>query len=83
MNDPYKILHLQNANSAAELAENELRKGNIRFDHYVVTNEQEYLQALDKYKPDIILCDYSSANLNSTGALNIIKRLNLNIPFIN
>ncbi len=82
MYDSYKILHLQNAASAAELTERALRKGHIKFDHYVVDNELEYLKALEEYKPDIILCDHSFGNLKSKGALEIFKSHDLDIPFV-
>ncbi|HEX8279623.1 MAG TPA: response regulator, partial [Segetibacter sp.] len=82
MINKYKILHLEDLPTDAELTARELRKSNINFEHFVVDNEKSFSQALDTYAPDIILCDHSISNFNSTEALAIFKCKKLDIPFI-
>ena len=78
----YKILHLEDVASDAELAARELKKSHIEFEQCVVDTEAEYTDALEHFKPDIILCDHSLASFNSREALAIFKTKHLNIPFI-
>lgn len=77
----YKILHLEDVHSDAELAARELRK-TIDFDHLVIDSETAYINALEQYCPDVILCDHSLPSFNSLEALKIVKRKKLQIPFI-
>src|SRR4051812_4088784 len=82
MNTKYRVLHLEDVSTDAELVARELQKNNIDFEHYVVGTEEEYLRALDEFYPDIILCDHSLPSFNSLGAIKIIKERKLHIPFI-
>ena len=81
MNSKYKILHLEDVQSDAELVARELQKS-IDFDHLVIDSENEYLNALERFCPDVILCDHSLPSFNSLEALKIVKRKKLHIPFI-
>lgn len=82
MNDKYKILHLEDISTDAELVARVLKESNIDFDHLVIDSENEYLEALYSFAPDIILCDHTLPSFNSFEALRIIKERKLNIPFI-
>ena len=82
MKTKYKILHLEDVATDAELAARELKKSNLNFEQLVVDTEQEYTEALDYYNPDIILCDHSLASFNSREALKIFRTKNLSIPFL-
>lgn len=82
MSEKIKILHLEDLPSDAELAEYELRKGNIRFEKRDVDNKEDYEKMLIDFKPDIILSDHSLPSFNSFNALAILKENNLDIPFI-
>ncbi|MCW3109317.1 MAG: domain S-box, partial [Segetibacter sp.] len=82
MTDRYKILHLEDVSTDAELVARELEKSNISFEHLVINSEKDYVQALDQFSPDIILCDTSLHSFNSHEAIKIIKTKKLYIPFI-
>jgi signal transduction histidine kinase/FixJ family two-component response regulator len=82
MNTKYKILHLEDVATDAELAARELKKSNLNFEQLVVDTEQEYTDALEHYNPDVILCDHSLASFNSREALSIFKAKKLTIPFL-
>ena len=47
-----------------------------------VMNKADYLEALDIFKPDIILSDYNLPQYNGIEALNDLNARNLLIPFI-
>jgi PAS domain S-box-containing protein len=81
MNSKYKILHLEDVQSDAELVARELKKS-IDFDYLVIDSEKAYLNALEQFRPDVILCDHSLPSFNSLEALKIVKRKKLHIPFI-
>ncbi|HEY0042220.1 MAG TPA: PAS domain S-box protein [Flavisolibacter sp.] len=81
MNQNYKVLHLEDVATDAELAAKELKK-NLDFEHLVIDTEKAFLEALDNFHPDVILCDHSLPSFNSLEALKIVKRKKLHIPFI-
>lgn len=81
MNPKYKILHLEDVQSDADLVARELRKS-IDFERLVIDSEKAYLDALEQFCPDVILCDHSLPSFNSLEALKIVKRKKLQIPFI-
>ena len=80
--EKYKILHLEDVASDAELVARSLKKSHILFDHLVIDTEAEFLTALTDFVPDVILCDHSLPAFNSFEALRIIKARKLTIPFI-
>lgn len=82
MQKKYKILHLEDVPTDAELVARELSANNIAFEHHVVDSEVEYVKALKDFSPDIILSDHSMPNFNSFEAFRILKEQELNIPFI-
>ena len=82
MNNKYRILHLEDVASDAELVARELKENNISFDYLVVDSEGEYIKALNQFSPDIILSDHSLPAFNSIEAFKILKAQKLNIPFI-
>lgn len=81
MNLKYKVLHLEDVPGDAELVARELRKS-IDCDHLVIDSEKAYLNALEQFQPDVILCDHSLPSFNSLEALKIVKQKKLYIPFI-
>ncbi|HEX8277386.1 MAG TPA: PAS domain-containing protein, partial [Segetibacter sp.] len=82
MSDKYRILHLEDLPSDAELVARELKKSDIEFEQCVVDTEDTYLEALHEFNPDIILCDHSLPSFNSFEAIKIVKAKKLHIPFI-
>jgi PAS domain S-box-containing protein len=81
MNQNYKVLHLEDVPSDAELAARELKRS-FGFEHLVIDTEEAFMHALDNFYPDVILCDHSLPSFNSLEALRIVKRKKLHIPFI-
>jgi PAS domain S-box-containing protein len=82
MSEKYKILHLEDVTSDAELVAYELKRNKINFEQLVIDQEVDFINALDNFVPDIILCDHSLPAFNSLEALRIVKEKKLFIPFI-
>ena len=77
-----KILHLEDIASDAELVDRALKKAGIAFEKCLVDTRKEYIEALDKFQPDVILSDHSLPQFNSLEALNLLKESGRDIPFI-
>jgi len=78
----YKILILEDMQTDAELLENELRKGKLRFVSKQVMTREDFINALDNFAPDIILSDYNLPQFDGLAALEIAKEKYPDIPFI-
>jgi CheY-like chemotaxis protein len=77
-----KILHLEDVESDAELVDRALKKAGINFEKCLVDTRQEYIEALETFRPDVILSDHSLPKFNSLEALNLLKESGRDIPFI-
>ncbi|MGM0464143.1 MAG: response regulator [Bacteroidota bacterium] len=77
-----KILFAEDLQTDLELAQREIRKGEIAFSHEVVDTEEEFRRALKEFKPDVIISDYSMPSFDGMAALKITRSLDRNIPFI-
>jgi two-component system sensor histidine kinase UhpB len=77
-----KILMLEDLSSDIELVKYELKKAGIDFILVSAETEEEFLRQLSLFAPDIILADYSLPEFNGLEALKILKKLEVNIPFI-
>src|SRR5271157_5680650 len=78
MSEPIRILIVEDLAPDADLAMREIRKslGDCVFQR--VETERDYLEALDKFNPDLILSDYHLPNFNGMQALNLaLKRVPL------
>ena len=80
-----KILHfllLEDVPTDAQIIEHELRKGNFLFVLKRVTTEKAFREALEEFKPDIILADYKLPVFDGISALRIAEKNCPDIPFI-
>ena len=82
MRSGYKILHIEDVATDAELIARELKTSGIVCDITLVDSEAEYENALDSNGYDLILCDHLVPGFNSHKALTILKQRVLTIPFI-
>lgn len=82
MTQSLRILHIEDIESDAELIDRTLRRSGIAFEKLVVDTKAEYLEALEKFDPDVILSDHSLPAFNSLEALKLLKQREKNIPFI-
>lgn len=77
-----RILMLEDNENDAFLCERVLRKGNINFSTERVDTRDEFVEAVGRFKPDVILSDHGLPQFNSREALKIAMRERPMAPFI-
>jgi PAS domain S-box-containing protein len=79
--DP-KILILEDNQSDADLLRRELKKSGLIFTSEIVQTRVGFEDALQSFKPDIVLSDYSLPSFDAVSAFRIIQSKYPQIPFI-
>jgi len=82
MSIPSKILIVENSPTDVEFLQYELNKGGILYISEVVQNEENYINALKNFVPDIILSDYALPSFSGNQAFEIRKQIAPETPFI-
>lgn len=82
MNDDLKILILEDNQSDADLLLRELKKSGLSFIYEIVQTRETFELALQNFKYDIILSDYSLPSFDGVSAFNIKQKIVPEIPFI-
>ena len=82
MKDPIKILIVEDQPTDAEILRHELKRGGMLFTDCMVETREEYIRALNDFKPDIILSDYHMPMFNGMSALYLKVKLAPTTPFI-
>lgn len=77
-----KILMVEDLFSDAELIKHQIKKSGIQFTDLIVDKKESYILALQEFRPDIILSDYSLPSFSGLQALQIREELAPAIPFI-
>ncbi len=81
-NYQHRVLILEDVPVDAELMTAELRRGGLVFESQRVETREDFLSALNTFKPDIILSDYNLPQFDGLAALEIVRERLPNIPFI-
>jgi len=82
MNEPLKILFVEDYISDAELIWREIEKNQIAIIKLLVDNKKEFIDGLETFRPDIIISDYMLPQFDGMSALRIRNELTPMIPFI-
>jgi PAS domain S-box-containing protein len=77
-----RILFVEDVPSDVDLAIRELRKEKLEFEHTTVCTRNDLVNALNDFKPDLIISDYMMPAFNGLQALEITKEFNQDVPFI-
>jgi signal transduction histidine kinase len=77
-----KVLVLEDNPDDADLLCRELEKAGPRFVCKVSKTREEFEEALRRFNPDIILCDYSLPSIDAVTAFRITQEIASHIPFI-
>ena len=80
--NPMRILFVEDVPADAEIASRELQKGGIQFKSVRVDTKEEFLKALEEFRPDIIISDYTMPGFDGMQALILAKEYEAGIPFI-
>jgi len=82
MENELKILMLEDQEDDAGLVDRALLKERFQFIRKRVDTRDEFEEALDEFKPDVILSDHALPQFNSIEALRVCIARKLNVPFI-
>jgi signal transduction histidine kinase len=82
MDEPLKILFLEDTSADVELMKHEIKKAGMNYVSEVVEKEADFLNALKTFDPDIVLSDYSLPSFDGIRAFKLFKEQKLMIPFI-
>ena len=77
-----RVLFVEDSLADAFLLERALTRGGFRVTCDRVDTAEAMSRALDERQWDLVLCDHSMPQFDSTEALEILKRKKLDIPFI-
>jgi two-component system cell cycle sensor histidine kinase/response regulator CckA len=77
-----RILSLEDVAYDVELMERELRKEDIPYELKRVDTREAFLAALDEFRPDIILADYSLPQFSALEALKLLQKRKSTVPVI-
>jgi len=73
MNNPLRILLLEDNEYDFALVIRTIRKGGIVFNSVRAEKREEYTKALNEFDPDIILSDHNLPEFDSIEALHILR----------
>jgi diguanylate cyclase (GGDEF)-like protein/PAS domain S-box-containing protein len=82
MEEAIKILLVEDVDTDAELAVRQLRREGLKVEASRVETKDTYLSELERFKPDIILSDYSMPKFDGLSALSIAYQKLPDTPFI-
>jgi len=77
-----KILHLEDSVNDAELVARSLKRADLPCEIKIVSDKAGFEDALQNYRPDLILSDHTMPQFDSIEALKIAKAGKEEIPFI-
>ena len=80
--EPLRILVLEDVASDAELEIRELRRNGLVADWTRVETERDFRKALEEYRPDVILADFSLPSWNGLEALRVVRAVRPELPFV-
>ncbi len=78
----YQILHIEDSKTDADLVQRVIQKAGLNFRYQLASDKEEVSEALNTFKPNIILCDHSLPSFNSKMAYDLCKEENPDLTFI-
>ncbi|MGB3061411.1 MAG: PAS domain S-box protein, partial [Anaerolineae bacterium] len=79
---PLRILFVEDVPADAELAARVIRKEGLAFTSTCVETQDEFIAALDEFRPDVIVSDYTMPQFDGMRALKISLERDPTLPFI-
>ena len=82
MEEPLRILLIEDVATDAELEVRELRRAGMRVAHRIVDTEEAFRRALEEFRPNLIISDFSMPQFDGMWALSLARELAPEVPFI-
>ncbi len=82
MENEIRILSLEDSAFDAELIEREFRNAKMPFTMKRVETREDFVKAIDDFKPTVVLLDYNLPSFDGISALDIARQKCLHIPAI-
>jgi sigma-B regulation protein RsbU (phosphoserine phosphatase) len=82
MQKDLRILHLEDIPEDMELVDRQLRRAGFAFTLQHVTTRDAFRQALEVFRPDIVLADYSLPDFDGLSAIQLTRRRDPDLPII-
>src|SRR5882724_2932272 len=79
--DLYRILFLEDNPDDVELMVHELNEARVNFTSLQIDRKKEFISSVSKFKPDVILADYSLSMFNGMQAYQLLKKERITVPF--
>ena len=82
MKEELRILLVEDQVSDAELEIRELKRAGLRVVHRLIDTEPAFREALQEFRPELIISDFSMPHFDGMWALTISRELAPDVPFI-
>ncbi len=79
---PVKVLILEDNAIDKNIIFSTLDKSDLNCTTVIVDNKKDFEQALEKFNPDVVLCDYLLPDIDGLEALELHKKAIPDVPFI-
>ena len=82
MEQPLKILLLEDSTTDAEMVQRVLTKSKMNCEFRLAIDKKSFLHSIEEFSPDVVLSDHSLPQFSSNEALDIIRQKLPQSPFI-
>jgi PAS domain S-box-containing protein len=77
-----RMLILEDVPEDAELAERALRNGDISFRTRRVATRADFLEALESFRPGLIIVDYNLPDIDGLAAVSLVRERDTEVPIL-
>ncbi|MGZ3861754.1 MAG: histidine kinase [Bacteroidia bacterium] len=78
----YRIIHIEDSPADIELVKRVLKKSGLQFEYCVVADNEQFVQQILNFTPNVILCDHTLPSFDSIRAFETYTEMNLEVAFI-
>src|SRR5689334_7153766 len=82
MGNEMRILMVEDVQTDAELELRELKRAGMRVVHRLVDTEGAFREELNKFRPEVIISDFSMPHFDGMWALSLARELAPDVPFL-
>lgn len=82
MENTVRVLILESTAADIKLIRNELEKSGLNVLDRCVSAKEDFMEQLDVFHPDLVLCDYLLPTFSGVAALKLVQKKYANLPFI-